>query len=320
MLLPTPQPRPLILLTGGTGYVGARLLPLLEQQACRLRCLARRPALLRAAVKPTTEIVQGDVLDVASLDRALQGVHTAYYLVHRMAGSQDFASEDRQAATNFAEAAARAGVRRLIYLGGLGDDRDPQLSPHLQSRHEVGHILRASGVDTIEFRASMVIGGGSLSFELLRALTNRLPVMLCPRWLATPTQPIAIDDVVAFLLAAQALPPGAPRRFEIGGPEVVTYRDMIQEYARQRGLRRWLIAVPFLTPYLSGLWLALVTPTRYEVGRHLIEGLKTPTVVQDTTALAVFPLRPIGLQQAIAQAVADDQGGAKDRSRGGGKA
>jgi len=183
MRLPPHHPRPLILLTGGTGYVGARLLPLLEQQACRLRCLARRPALLRAAVTPTTEIVQGDVLDVASLDRALQGVHTAYYLVHLMAGSQDFAPADRQAATNFAGAAARAGVRRLIYLGGLGDDRDPQLSPHLQSRHEVGHILRASGVDTIEFRASMVIGGGSLSFELLRALTNRLPVMLCPRWL-----------------------------------------------------------------------------------------------------------------------------------------
>jgi uncharacterized protein YbjT (DUF2867 family) len=275
---------------------------------------------LRAAVKPTTEIVQGDVLDVASLDRALQGVHTAYYLVHLMAGSQDFAPADRQAATNFAGAAARAGVRRIIYLGGLGDDRDPQLSPHLQSRHEVGHILRASGVDTIEFRASMVIGGGSLSFELLRVLTNRLPVMLCPRWLATPTQPIAIDDVVAFLLAAQALPPGAPRRFEIGGPEVVTYRDMIQEYARQQGLRRWLIPVPCLTPYLSGLWLALVTPTRYAVGRHLIEGLKTPTVVQDTTALAVFPLRPIGIQQAIAKAVADDHGGAKDRRRGGGNA
>ena len=145
----------------------------------------------------------------------------------------------------------------------------------MQSRHEVGHILRASGVDTIEFRASMVIGGGSLSFELLRARTNRLPVMLCPRWLSTPTQPIAIDDAVAFLLAAQTLPPGAPRRFEIGGPDVVTYRDMIQEYARQRGLRRWLIAVPCLTPYLSGLWLALVTPTRYEVGRHLIEGLKS---------------------------------------------
>jgi uncharacterized protein YbjT (DUF2867 family) len=209
--------------------------------------------------------------------------------------------------------AARAGVRRLIYLGGLGDDSDPQLSPHLRSRHEVGHILRASGVDTIEFRASMVIGGGSLSFELLRVLTNRLPVMLCPRWLATRTQPIAIADVVAFLLAAQDLPPGAPRLFEIGGPDVVTYRDMIQEYARQQGLRRWLIAVPLLTPYLSGLWLALVTPTRYEVGRHLIEGLKNPTVVRDTTALAVFPIRPIGIRQAIQQAVADDQSGTETR-------
>jgi uncharacterized protein YbjT (DUF2867 family) len=313
MPLPAHHNRPLILLTGGTGYVGARLLPLLEQRALPLRCLARRPDRLRAPVKATTEIVQGDVLDVPSLHRALQGVHTAYYLVHLMSSSQDFATQDRQAATNFAGAATQAGVQRIIYLGGLGDDSDPQLSPHLRSRHEVGHILRASGVDTIEFRASMVIGGGSLSFELLRVLTNRLPVMLCPRWLATRTQPIAIADVVAFLLAAQDLPPGAPRLFEIGGPDVVTYRDMIQEYARQQGLRRWLIAVPLLTPYLSGLWLALVTPTRYEVGRHLIEGLKNPTVVRDTTALAVFPIRPIGIRQAIQQAVADDQSGTETR-------
>ena len=308
MPLPAHHTRPLILLTGGTGYVGARLRPLLEQRALPLRCLARRPDRLRAPVKATTEIVQGDVLDVASLDRALQGVHTAYYLVHLMSSAQDFATQDRQ-----------AGVQRIIYLGGLGDDSDPQLSPHLRSRHEVGHILRASVVDTIEFRASMVIGGGSLSFELLRVLTNRLPVMLCPRWLATRTQPIAIADVVAFLLAAQDLPPGAPRLFEIGGPDVVTYRDMIQEYARQQGLRRWLIAVPLLTPYLLGLWLALVTPTRYEVGRHLIEGLKNPTVVRDTTALAVFPMRPIGIRQAIQQAVADDQSGTETRRKVQGK-
>ena len=172
-------------------------------------------------------------------------------------------------------------MRRIIYLGGLGDDADPNLSPHLRSRHEVGQILRDSGVETVEFRASMVIGAGSLSFELVKSLTDRLPVMLCPRWLTTPTQPIAVDDVLAYLLAAKDLPPGESRIFEVGGTDVVTYGDLIREYARQKGLRRWLISVPVLTPYLSGLWLALVTPASFEVGRHLIEGLKNPTVVRD---------------------------------------
>jgi uncharacterized protein YbjT (DUF2867 family) len=295
--------RPLILLTGGSGYVGGRLIPLLEQQPVRLRCLARSPEKMRSRTHPGTEIVQGDVLDPASLDRALQGVHTAYYLVHLMSGSKDFEKEDRQAATNFAQAAGKAGVRRIVYLGGLGDDADPRLSPHLRSRHEVGRILRESGVETVEFRASLVIGTGSLSFDLVKALTDRLPVMLCPRWLSTPTQPIAVDDVLAYLLKALDLPPGHSRIFEVGCPDVTTYGGMIREYARQRGLRRWLISVPVLTPYLSSLWLALVTPAAFEVGRHLIEGLKNPTVVRDRTALDVFPIQPMGLREAIRKAL-----------------
>src|SRR5579872_2478710 len=236
--------RPLILLTGGTGYVGGRLIPLLEKQGVRLRCLARSPEKMRSRVQPGTEIVQGDVLDPASLDEALQGVQTAYYLVHLMSGSTDFEKEDRQAATNFSQAAKKAGVRRIIYLGGLGDDADPKLSPHLRSRHEVGQILRASGVETVEFRAGMVVGAGSLSYRLMKSLTDRLPVMICPRWLTTATQPVAVDDVLAYLLAARELPPGESRTFEIGGSEVVTYADLIREYARQKGLRRWLIFVP----------------------------------------------------------------------------
>jgi uncharacterized protein YbjT (DUF2867 family) len=298
--------RPLILLTGGSGYVGGRLIPLLEKQGVRLRCLARSPEKMRSRVQPGTEIVQGDVLDPASLDRAFQGVHTAYYLVHLMSGSKDFEKEDRQAATSFALAAKKAGVRRVIYLGGLGDDADPKLSPHLRSRHEVGRILRESGVETVEFRASLVIGTGSLSFDLVKALTDRLPVMICPRWLSTPTQPIAVDDVLAYLLAAKDLPPGQSRIFEIGSPDVTTYGGMIREYARQRGLRRWLISVPVLTPYLSSLWLALVTPTAFEVGRHLIEGLKNPTVVRDRTALDVFPIRPMGIPEAIKKALSQE--------------
>ena len=295
--------RPLVLLTGATGYVGARLLPLLQEQPIHLRCLARKPERLQSQVNSATEIVSGDVLDAQSLGQALAGVHTAYYLVHLMSSSADFQKDDRQAAINFGQAAREAGVRRIIYLGGLGDDRDPQLSPHLRSRHEVGQILRDSGVEIIEFRASMVVGAGSLSYELMKSLTERLPVMICPRWVSVRTQPIAIDDVLAYLIAAKDLAGKGSRIFEVGGPDVVSYLDMIREYARQRGLHRWLISVPLLTPYLSGLWLALVTPANYEVGRHLIEGLKNPTVVRDQTALKVFPICPVGSQQAIAKAL-----------------
>lgn len=300
--------RPLVLLTGATGYVGARLLPLLEQQPIRLRGLARNPDKLQSQVDDATEIVSGDVLNVQSLEQALEGVQTAYYLVHLMSGSVDFQKDDRQAAINFGQAARDSGVRRIIYLGGLGDDRDPKLSPHLRSRHEVGQILRDSGVETIEFRASMVIGAGSLSYELMKSLTERLPVMICPRWVSVRTQPIAIDDVLAYLIAAKDLAVNGSRIFEVGGSDVVRYLDMIREYARQRGLHRLLISVPLLTPYLSGLWLALVTPSSYEVGRHLIEGLKNPTVVLDTNALTVFPIRPVGSREAITNALTGDQG------------
>ena len=294
----------MVLLTGGTGYVAGRLIPLLEKKGVVLRCLARKPDKLRPCVAASTEVVPGDVLDSASIQRAMQGVHTAYYLVHLMSGSKDFEKDDRQAAMNFAQAAKKAGVQRLIYLGGLGDDADPKLSPHLRSRHEVGKILRDSGVETIEFRASMVIGSGSLSFDLVKSLTDRLPIMLCPRWLTTPTQPIAVDDVLAYLIAAMDLPPGGSRIFEIGCEDVSTYGEIIREYARQKGLRRWLIFVPVLTPYLSSLWLALVTPASFEVGRHLIEGLKNPTVVRDRSALDVFPIRPMKMREAVNRALA----------------
>lgn len=292
----------MILLTGATGYVGGRLLHRLKAESIPVRCLARSPAKLDSEKNSITEIAAGDVLDRSSLDHALQGVSTAYYLVHLMSGSGNFEEQDRQAAENFAAAARAANIQRIIYLGGLGDDSDPRLSPHLRSRHEVGKILRSSGVETIEFRAGMVIGAGSLSYKLMKSLTDRLPVMLCPRWLTTPTQPISISDVLAYLLAAKDLPPGNGGIYEIGSPDIVTYGDLIREYAHQAGLTRKLIFVPVLTPYLSGLWLALVTPATYEVGRHLIEGLKNPTIVTNNRASQTFDIQPVGVSEAIAQA------------------
>ena len=306
MAHPNPQRSPgdrLVLLTGATGYVGGRLLPLLEARRLRVRCMLRRPERLSPRPVTSTSLVTGDVLDLPSLERSLASVHTAYYLVHLMSDADDFAERDQHAATNFARAARRAGVRRIIYLGGLGDDDSPDLSPHLRSRHEVGSILRQSGVECVELRASVIVGAGSLSFDLVRSLTERLPVLICPRWLATPTQPIAADDVLAYLIAALDLPSGSSRVFEIGGSDVVTYGEIIREYARQRGLRRWLIAVPVLTPYLSSLWLGLVTPPSAKVGRHLIEGLRNPTVVRDFTALNAFDIRPIGMREAVARAL-----------------
>jgi len=291
-----------ILLTGATGYVGGCLLDTLERRGREVRCLVRRPEKLAGRTRADTEVVQGDATDPADLARACTGVDVAYWLVHSMEGGVDFERADRLAAERFAAAAAIAGVRRIVYLGGLGAD-DDRLSAHLRSRHEVGAILRASGLDVIEFRASIIIGAGSFSFDLVRTLVERLPVMICPAWLATPTQPIAIADVVAYLAAAAELPPGGPRIFEIGGPDKVSYGAIMQEYARQRGLWRLMIPVPVLTPRLSGLWLKLVAPRYAKVGQKLIDGLKNPTVVTNDAARREFPLVPRNLRISIGEAI-----------------
>ncbi|WP_165251012.1 NAD(P)H-binding protein [Paludisphaera soli] len=312
MTVANPEPSPLVLVAGASGYIGGRLIPALENRGVRVRALARKLDALRGRLGAASEAVAGDVLDRPSLDAPLAGVETAYYLVHLMSGAEDFEEQDRRAAANFAEAARAAGVRRIIYLGGLGDDDDPGLSPHLKSRHEVGAILRKSGVETIEFRASAILGPGSLSYDMVKTLTDRLPVMICPKWLSTPSQPIAVEDVVSYLTAALDLPPGPSRIVEIGGSDVVKYRDLIEEYARQKGLKRTLISVPVLTPWLSGLWLAIVTPNKFGVGRHLIEGLKNPTVVRDDSARTLFPqIGPIGVVEAIGRAIARPEGAEK---------
>lgn len=294
--------RSLTLLTGASGYVGGRLLRALEAAGRPVRCLARHPEFLRSRVSPSTQVIQADCLNRASLAPAMAGVHTAYYFVHSMGSTGQFEQEDRQAAQNFADAAREQGVERLVYLGGLGN-QDQALSAHLRSRHEVADILRSSSVPTIEFRASIIIGSGSLSFEMIRALVQRLPVMICPRWVEVKAQPIAIEDVVAYLVAAMELPVGESAIFEIGGPDQVSYGEIMQEYARQCGLKRWMIPVPVLTPHLSSLWLGLVTPIYARVGRKLVESMRNPTLVRDESALTIFPIHPMGLSEAVERAL-----------------
>ncbi len=296
--------KPLVLLTGATGYVGGRLLAELERRSVPVRCFTRRPEALRGRVAPSTEIAAGDALDAAAVRQALEGASAAYYLIHSM-GGEDFAARDRESARIFGEAAREVGVRRIIYLGGLGE-RASGLSEHLRSRQETGELLRRSGVPVVELRASIVIGSGSLSFEMIRALVERLPVMICPRWVAVQTQPIAVEDLIAYLVAALDLTEGAERIYEIGGPDRVTYGDLMREYARQRGLRRVLIPVPLLTPRLSSLWLGLVTPVYARVGRKLVDSLRNPTVIRDPAALAAFPVKPRGVREAIARALVNE--------------
>ncbi|MGD9487578.1 MAG: SDR family oxidoreductase [Calditrichaceae bacterium] len=295
-----------MLLTGASGYVGGRLLGVLENRGYRVRCLARRPEVLSRLLGPSTEVLPGDALDRSSLTQPMRGIDTAYYLIHSMGSDSSFEESDRQAALNFGQAAKEAGVKRIIYLGGLGSD-EIELSAHLRSRQEVGKILRQSGVPVLEFRASIVIGSGSLSFEMIRSLVERLPVMITPRWVKVPAQPIAIDDLLEYLVSALQLPVSEYRVYEIGGADQVTYADIMREYARQRNLKLRMIPVPVLTPYLSSLWLGLVTPLYARIGRKLIESIVHPTVVRDNSALKTLPVKPIGVEESVHRALASDE-------------
>ena len=292
------------MITGASGYVGGRLLHRLEAENRPLRCLTRRPELLRDRVGPHTEVVEGDVLDRGSLDAAFQGIHTAYYLVHSMGGGGDFEELDRRAALNFAEAARAAGVAQIVYLGGLGDDED--LSPHLASRHEVGRLLRGGGVPTVELRASIVIGSGSASFEIVRALVEHLPVIVAPRWVETLAQPIAIEDVIDYLLAAIEFERPVDAIYEIGGADQVSYADVMREYARQRGLRRRVLRTALITPRASRMFLGLLTPVYGRVAAAMVDSLRNETIVSSPTAHAAFAARQRGLSAAIERALVNE--------------
>jgi len=300
------------LLTGATGYIGGRLLRRLQRDGLAVRCLCRNPEALGWRAAPGTELVRGDMLQPASLGTAFSRVDTAFYLLHSMKSGDRFERDERTAASNFAIAARDAGVRRIVYLGGLA--HGGELSPHMRSRAETGNILRSSGVRVIELQASIVIGSGSASFEMMRALVERLPVMLTPRWVNTAAQPIAIEDVVEYLVAAARLPVKSNLVFEIGGADVTSYFGIMREYARQRSLRRWILRVPFLSLSLSSRWLTLITPVYASIGRCLIESVRNPSIVTNRAALEAFDTRPMGISLAIERALTnEDQSVAETR-------
>lgn len=302
-----------VLVSGATGYVGGRLVPALLAAGYPLRVMVRDAArLARRAWLDQVEVVEADVLRPDTLRPALAGVSAAYYLIHSMRGGESFRERDHQAALDFGLAARAAGVERIIYLGGLGNP-DADLSQHLRSRQETGEMLARAGVPVTEFRAAIIVGAGSLSFELIRDLTERLPAMVCPRWVYTRVQPIAVDDILSYLVAALQTPASAGRVIEIGGTDVTTYGGMMLGYAEARRLRRWLVPVPVLTPRLSSYWVHLVTPIPSDIAAPLIEGLRNEVVVRQPIAAELFPhIHPIGYSAALQAALARLESGEID--------
>jgi uncharacterized protein YbjT (DUF2867 family) len=297
-----------VLVTGATGYVGGRLVPRLLAGGFRVKAMGRsieKMACRAWASHPAVELVQGDVLDPGSLNRALQGCWAAFYLVHAMiAKDKRFADADRASARNMARAARQAGLQRIIYLGGLGDAQHARLSPHLRSRHEVGEILKTGAVPVTIFQAAMILGSGSASFEILRYLVERLPVMITPRWVQTPSQPIAIANVLGYLVGCLGQPQTTGQTYDIGGPDILSYRDLIAIFAKEAGLaRRLVLPVPVLTPRLSARWIHLVTPVPAAIAMPLTEGLSIPTVCRENRIHALIDQPLIDCRSAIRMAL-----------------
>jgi uncharacterized protein YbjT (DUF2867 family) len=301
----TTRPRT-ALVTGATGFIGARLSHSLADAGWRVHALARDRSRAVELSERGIEVIEGNVLDADSLRSAGEGVEVAYYLVHGMGrgGEGDFEEHECEAARNFAEMAKRDGVGRVVYLGGLGDQ--PR-SKHLRSRAQTAEILREGGPPLTYFRAAMVVGARSESYRTLRYLVQRLPAMIAPSWLSTPTQPIAVDDAIAYLKMAPDLPQSMGREVQIGGPDVLSYGDMLDRMAHALNTSpRPRIPVPLLTPWLSSLWIGLVTPVDAEVARPLIEGLSTPTTVTDPSGAEPFGIEPLSFAEALRRALAED--------------
>jgi len=301
-----------ILIVGATGYIGQNLIDRLQEKKCAIRCLVRNANSLKSNLPNPPQIMRGDLLDLESIKNAFKGIDTAFYLAHSLDAKNDFDQLEKIAAKNFATAAKSANIKRIIYLGALGNSKDGSLSPHLKSRKDVGTILRNSGIQVLEFQASIVLGSGSLSFEMIRALSERLPVMIMPKWVMVKAQPISISDVMDFLLQGIDCKIHQNEIIEIGGQDQFSYRDLIAEYCSQLNLKRILIPVPVLTPWLSSLWLQLVTPIYARVGRKLIESIKNTTVVENDKASLIFPsIRPMNVSQAMKLAI-DENGNCKN--------
>jgi uncharacterized protein YbjT (DUF2867 family) len=290
----------LILVTGATGYVGGRLVPRLLEAGYGVRCLVRDPNRLQGrSWLNRVEVISGDALIPSTLTEAMQGVSVAYYLIHGRQGGKLSADRDLEVARNFAEAAGEAGIQRIIYLGELVDPTS-ELSPYLRARHETGNILRYSNVPVTEFRAGMIVGSGSALFEMIRYLTEREPVLICPAWFFSQAQPMAIRDVLSYLIAALETSESSGRMIEIGGPTRLTYADMLLGYAKERNLKRVLVRTPFYVPRLSAYWVHMVTPIHWRVVLPLIEGLRARLIVRDEAAKKLFPqIKPLDFQTAV---------------------
>jgi uncharacterized protein YbjT (DUF2867 family)/uncharacterized protein YndB with AHSA1/START domain len=296
-----------VLVTGATGYIGGRLVPRLLEAGHRVRCLAREPRKLDGrpwASDPRVEVVTGDASDIASLRRALEGCGAAFYLVHSMvAAGGAYAARDRAMAKAFARAAEDTGLERIVYLGGLGE-LGAGLSEHLASRREVEELLASGQTPVTVLRAAMIIGSGSASFEILRYLVERLPVMVTPRWVSTQSQPIAVRNVGQYLVDCLGVPETSGRTLDIGGPDVLSYRELMRIMAEERGLRRrYVIPVPVLTPRLSSLWIHFVTPISHRIARPLAEGLRNRVVCRDGEAQRLMPQKLLGVREAIRAAL-----------------
>jgi uncharacterized protein YbjT (DUF2867 family) len=286
-----------VLITGATGYIGGRLVPRLSAKGHQLRCVARNPDRLEGQRWPGVEIVRGDLENPEDTTRVLQGIDVAYYLVHSMAAGEAFRERDRLMALAFGRAAAKAGVRRIIYLGGLGDPEKVR-SKHLVSRQEVGRCLAAGGVPVIEFRAAVIVGSGSASFEIIRHLIERIPVMIAPTWVNTACQPIGVRSVLEYLVEALDHPT-AEGIYEIGGEDILSYREMMVHYARIRGLRRFIVSLPVPKPEFSGRWVDLLTPVPFSIAQPLVESLQTQMVVRDERARTAFSVKTTGYDEAV---------------------
>lgn len=294
-----------MLVAGATGYIGRRLVGELVAEGHEVRCVARTPGKLDGEPwRDAVEVVRGDVLDPESTAAACRDVDAVYYLVHSIGADDDWEERDRRAASNVRDAAAAAGVRQIVYLGGLGDDTGTSLSPHLASRHDVGAVLRGGSVPVTELRAAVIIGSGSASFEMLRYLVEVLPIMTTPRWVETKVQPIGVQDVLQYLVGVLLEPRAMDRTLEIGGADVLTYHRMMDLYAEEAGLRRRIIIpVPVLSPRLSSLWVGLVTPVPANLARPLIDSLVNEVVVRDDTIRSIVPFTPIDARESIRRAL-----------------